>query len=668
MYDLITYCIILLPLRLRFYHCLCDSRSIRCKVRYKIHESLNTNDVFSDPFYYTGMDIDQEILTNEMNTTKRHRPFFLCDQQPLENLDCLRVEVSDDTCDKDPDNCQTYMLRLNVSICSPTCVTLAFKEPSSYNISFSSFGEMPTPIGDELCPESGGPVIALNTTDVPSLDIRPSEDAVSTNSNVTNEEGKNTSVKEQDLERAKAPEGSTNTRSPFPTAVVPGILASLVFISIPVVFRIYRYARSREKARGDSSTFKDTPVQTSEVEPSTTGLERRRSDGDEVAGYLTLDEVSSSAELEPNFEEVDAEGYNTAGECAAKEISLGDTKGERKCRPLPRLPSSCMRTLNTEATNSRSPPIVSEKREATSATTTPTTTPTTTATATTTATTTATATITETLRVAPASDASTSKCHQRTFEVNGTTEKSRPHTLIRTTRPPDIPPHTPNPRPHRLVRTTGPPDIPPRIPLPRPHRRRVDLNQHQYVSLVNFRPDPHSPITLNHVTEAKLVRTKEGQLELISVDDELATFTEYYTRLLIINQGQGSLGIVGLLENDTTNSDRREHLDFSDERTGHKTNTSDLAVSSGGFQIIEQMTEDEEAIADFDRACESFLYVYYIGSLDVGHDIEVSPCEYLTVLDTDASPLSFESGEYLTVLDIDRTNDSPMNGSVSSQF
>ena len=229
--------------------------------------------------------------------------------------------------------------------------------------------------------------------------------------------------------------------------------------------------------------------------------------------------------------------------------------------------------------------------------------------------------------------------------------------------------HTPRTPGHiRLVRTTGPPDIPPRIPLPRPHKRRVDLDQHQYVSLVNLGPNPHSPITPNHVTEAKLVRTKEGQLELITVDDELAAFTEYYTRLLIINQGQGPLGIVGLLENDTTDANKREHLDFSDEKTGHKTSTSDLAVSSGGFQIIEQMTEDEEAIVDFDRACESFLYVYYIGSLDVGHDIDVSPCEYLTVLDTDASPLSFESGEYLTVLDIDRTNDSPMNGSVSSQF
>ena len=611
----------------RLYECLCDARSTNCSA-----PVTPPDDLFMFRDQYTVTSVSQRTMSDEVNTTKLYSASFHCNEWPMDDLHCRRMKSDDDICETKPDKCHTFRLQFNASICSLPCVTLVFV--SDYiTLDFINFGEIPVPVKEKSCLEDRVSTTVradFDTTSAPNLNTLFQEHSIKPRDNATLEDGQvNSVVIEKDdanpRQTATTSRASRNNSLSLPTIIIIGTLVGgLLLITGSLI--VYKYLKSREKAMANISTEIHPSGHTPEAEPDI-ALQETRTEGEELVGYFTLDEVSSYAEPETNFEELDDEGYNIVQNCAT---TADGAKDERRCRPLQQPPVSSSMEQNIEAKSHS----MSMTKTATSSSTKVAT------------------RAANTLIVNPSSvlDPQPPKCHQRSAGSNKTPDNPQPHRLVRTTGPPDIPPHTPNPRPHRLVRTTGPPDIPPRIPLPRPHRRRVDLNQHQYVSLVNFRPDPHSPITLNHVTEAKLVRTKEGQLELISVDDELATFTEYYTRLLIINQGQGSLGIVGLLENDTTNSDRREHLDFSDERTGHKTNTSDLAVSSGGFQIIEQMTEDA---IDFDRAYESFLYVYYIGSLDVGHNIDVSPCEYLTVLDTDASLLPFEDGGYLTVSDTD---------------
>ena len=606
----------------RLYECLCDARSTNCSA-----PVTPPDDLFMFRDQYTVTSVSQRTMSDEVNTTKLYSASFHCNEWPMDDLHCRRMKSDDDICETKPDKCHTFRLQFNASICSLPCVTLVFV--SDYNtLDFINFGEIPVPVKEKSCLEDRVSTTVradFDTTSAPNLNTTFQEHSIEPLDNATLEDGQMNSVVIQKddtdpRQTATTSRTSRNNSLSLPTIIIIGTLVGgLLLITGSLV--VYKYLKSREKAIANISTVIHPSGHTPEAEPDI-ALQETRTEGEELVGYFTLDEVSSYAEPETNFEELDDEGYNIVQNCAT---TADGAKDERRCRPLPQPPVSSSMEQNFDEAKSHSMSMAK--------------------TATTSSTKAATrAENTSIVNSSFALDQQPPKCHQRQAGANET---------------PD------NPRPHRLVRTTGPPDIPPRIPLPRPHKRRVDLDQHQYVSLVNLRPNPNSPMTPNHVTEVKLVRTKEGQLELITVDDELAAFTEYYTRLLIIKQGQGPLGIVGLLENDTTDADRCQHLDFSDERTGHKTNTSDLAVSSGGFQIIEQMTEDA---IDFDRACESFLYVYYIGSLDVGHDIDVSPCEYLTVLDTDATLRSFESGEYLTVLDIDRTNDSPMNGSVSSHI
>ena len=187
------------------------------------------------------------------------------------------------------------------------------------------------------------------------------------------------------------------------------------------------------------------------------------------------------------------------------------------------------------------------------------------------------------------------------------------------------------------------------LPPPRPHQRLVDIKDHSAMGLVKHRPGQD---VFGDVTDVKLIRTRTGNLELVSTREELPAFVEYYTRLLLINQTGGSLGIVGSLDLETepTNGFSSPYLQVLPDVSRSDTPEFEPVSNSN--------TSADENIRFSKRMGKpiSSTHLIYFGSVKLNQDVNLDPCDYLTVLDIDPNDFPSGSDGYLTVWDLEEIN------------
>ena len=262
------------------------------------------------------------------------------------------MEISDDICERKPGHCHTFGLLFNSSTCSLTCVTLVFVLEYEFNLGFRNFGRIPVPVKENSCLEDRVSTTVradFDTTSAPNLNTTSQEHSIEPLDNATLEDGQvNSVVIQKDdtdpRQTATTSRTSRNDSLSLPTTVIIGTLVGgLLLITGSLI--VYKYLKSREKAMANISTEIHPSGHTPEAEPDI-ALQETRTEGEELVGYFTLDEVSSYAEPETNFEELDDEGYNIVQNCAT---TADGAKDERRCRPLPQPPVSSSMEQNIEA-------------------------------------------------------------------------------------------------------------------------------------------------------------------------------------------------------------------------------------------------------------------------------------------------------------------------------
>ena len=187
--------------------------------------------------------------------------------------------------------------------------------------------------------------------------------------------------------------------------------------------------------------------------------------------------------------------------------------------------------------------------------------------------------------------------------------------------------------PNSISKTTSGHELSNNPSRPQPHRRMVDLEDHQYLGLVNLRPNE----MFGHMTEVKLVRSKLGNLELVDSHEESPAFADYYTRIQLIQGEDNVLSVVGVLEKTSCDEDKTPRSD-------------NLETPAANVETLTtRCTKDDQSV-EMDLPN---LEIIFIGSLASDQDTDLSPCDYMTVRDIEATCKSSGGYGYLTPLDID---------------
>ena len=183
------------------------------------------------------------------------------------------------------------------------------------------------------------------------------------------------------------------------------------------------------------------------------------------------------------------------------------------------------------------------------------------------------------------------------------------------------------------------------LPPPRPHVRLVNLENLKYMGLVKLRQDQ---ARFGQETEVKLIRTQEGNLELVNVHEELPTLKEYYTNLQLIKQRNGSIGVVGLLEavTESAGNDGSADQPLPIKR-------SEYVTFDPETPLPRENAVDEDANSPCDEEKRSNPCTVYFGSVELNAGVKVNPCDYLSVRDINPSDMSARSDGYLTVKDLE---------------
>ena len=526
---------------------------------------------------------------DETSAAKIYSSAFECGElahSQQENLDCRRMELSDDTCERDPDRCLSYLVPQTYSVCSFSCATLIWVADFTLDIFYQNFGSLPIPVKNGICPKdirstTPSPVTVVDTT----MSVFLNSTSPTTYDFTVYH--RNSNVTEKTTAETASVEGNTWS-SNVQMFIGIGAAVAVLLVVLVVVSLCYKIVRKRKRDRGGSAspTVMDSPTppssEVSKVESSRT-IETS-SEEMEVVKYHTLDEMAVAAEIETNFDDCDDQGYTVIRGWSCRDWQMAGVRDEsRVTRPLPQ------------------PPDYVEKDSRTS------------------------------------SSENTARGDQTTYlpSIPITITSRSPSSLD--SNPLDGQPHLIPSRDREGTCTTRPP--------PRPHKRQVHLENHTYLGQVNLRPD-HT--AFSHVTEVKLVRTQHGHLELVSVQEELPALTEYYTRILLINQTDGDVGVVGLVEDTMNTSEREPCLNSLDERRGSLTRGSDLSDLDRCW-----LDTLDKAVRYPDNLGYSGQDIIYFGSLDLEDNTSVSSYDYLTVLDIDPYDMSPGGDRFFSVEDIE---------------
>ncbi|RUS85891.1 hypothetical protein EGW08_006375 [Elysia chlorotica] len=372
------------------------------------------------------------------------------------------------------------------------------------------------------------------------------------------------------------------------------------------------------RARTNSST---TTNSTASSELSKTDPEEKSTSSDDIDSetYHTLDEMSDNFGQETSTDECDDQGYNIIQDCQTKQFRSCEIRGGRRCRPLPQPPSSDKNLVQSVAS-------ALEGKSAGSSPVTP-----------------------YSLAQSPVTWESTGYPPG----ITGLRELSDGLIL------PSLDASKSDIFPS--LDTSGSNTIPPSYtskcnsfpPKPRPHRRLVDLEEHQYLGLVYLRPN-EAAFSHDGVSEVKLVRTRQGNLVLVSVQEGSLAFPECYTRIYLIDQAEGSLGVVGVLDLDLEETPSNEspalNLSYTDSASDPQSQTCTAELKSLSVND-DSLTQDATSTPN-KFALDKYIYISYFGSVCLDEGVNLEPCDYLTALDIDINDVSAESGGYLTVRDV----------------
>ena len=638
---------------IRLYECLCDTRASQCVLDLDLYGVKCLTGLCQNFLVLSNMSKTQ--VPDQVPVTELFLPAFLCDVTyiSLGYVNCRRQKINKDVCDTEPPVCMSYSVDLNASVCTTSCVSFNWfvgkiEDGFSYYINYINFDGLPTPVEDTVCPKDGEhqankvPFDVSNTTSALNVSIHINIDNAR-RPNKTDSGG----LEDAGLEQSADSRKTENEHSSVPIGAIAGsVVGGVTLILAGVVFVSFRVAMNRKRTRTSTSDANgDIRVYTLEVSPADIVLTGDITEESEAVRYYTLDEVSDTADEASSLDQCDDEGYSNVLDFAADNVCLVADRVNRKSRPLPQPPDhSC--------TASGTRPKSSPARQATS---------------------------TAISEIPVITRSATSAMRKNAIASSMATGVKQS---------PDMPGSMPKIRLDGQADGLSPNICPQPLYLhtnPRPHRLQADQRQKDPVAVGNVRPHPHNTRLFGHVTEVKLVRNQEGHLELLSVEDELAAFTEYYTRLLIIKQEEGSLGILGLLEqrpadvsrengigelyekspsdNNSGHLDTVELLDDSPsncnrqqqqgaprESGGHMTRNSELSIPKGHSLQPVQSAPHSGGSRYHDIDGNPYTYV---GTLELDEDAELYPCEYTTVLDDDFTFSSSSTEGYLRVLDME---------------
>ena len=367
-----------------------------------------------------------------------------------------------------------------------------------------------------------------------------------------------------------------------------GAAVAVLLVVLVVVSLCYKIIRKRKRDRGGSvsPTVMDSPTPPSSeiVKVESSRTIETSSEEMEVVKYHTLDEMAVASEIETNLEDCDDQGYTVIRVGSCRDWQMAGVRDES------RVTRPLPQPPDSVGKDFRTSSLENTARG-------------------------------DQTTSIPSMSLTTSSKSLAPLDVN----------------PPDGQP----PLIHSMNRASSYTTRPP----PRPHKRQVHLENHTYLGLVNIRPD-HT--AFSHMTEVKLVRTQHGHLELVSVQEELPALTEYYTRILLINQTDGDVGVVGLVEDTMDTSEREPCLNSLDERRGSLTRGSDLSDLDCCW-----LDTLDKAVRYPDDLGYSRQDMIYFGSLDLKDNTSVSSCDYLTVLDIDPYDISPGGDRFFSVEDIE---------------
>ncbi|GFS09813.1 hypothetical protein ElyMa_003045800 [Elysia marginata] len=575
----------------KLYESLCDIHITQCKLTYSWFDELNRGRF---PYYYTVTDTIQERAPDYLRVEEIYSSDFVCDtliQAKLGNITCRRLRMDDNLCERR--RCQKYSVQLNATQCSHGCGMLLWVAEYDLKILYFNFGDVPEPVKDGTCVEPK----AVKSTTAAILTENTNKNDTVYNGSIPYPNSSNTadSIPSPDLKSSKS--------SSLSTPILAGLVGSGFLIITLAVVLCFRRVKTGKRKSGVSSSDSSTATpdsSTSTPELNKSDLLERETEGlsqedREFKIYHTLDEMSDNIGQNRNFDECDEQGYHIIQDCETKDQRSYTSGDGKRCRPLP------------------SPPNFDKKRLQSMS--------------------------FEGTGTGQSSSSSSSSALADTLTL------SLPHSFCAGDEglPPPAFPFSSR-RPDKDAESIAFPA------LPRPHRRQIDLEDHQYMGLVNLR---HGHPVLDHVTEVKLVRTQQGHLELVSAQDGSAEFTEYYARLLLINEPGGAVGVVGLQHSHgSCNVDSIPNSHLSIEKREPSTQTP----KHGSTCEYDNRGGGDDGNS-WDAGKES-LHVVYFGSLNLMEEVSVSPCDYLTAIDIDPSEISSSSDGYLTVLHIDHIKQS----------
>ena len=403
-----------------------------------------------------------------------------------------------------------------------------------------------------------------------------------------------------EFKRIKDPDVTSAKRSILPVPILAGLAAAaggILLLTIAAV-AFCRNGKGSKKVRvrndsdtGTGSTFSSELSDKTDLARVETSSTSTSSDEIDPTAYHTLDEMSDSVGRETIVAECDEQGYSIIQDCEHKGCQSREARDARRHRPLPQAPNSRSKCIQSAATD---PPGRSAGQMPITH-------------------------LTSSWNLGSPLSAASKK-----------PEDGLPIFPVRHTRLPNMTESVAFP------------------PAPRPHRRLEVLDDHDYMGLVNLRQN-------DHVSGLKLVRTQQGHLELVSGQEGSLAFSDYYTRILLINQTGGSLGVVGMM-------DLEEQADDNLAEVNHSLDTRESETRAA------ELVSDNENVPGADRdvmksTLDRYIYITYIGSLSIAEDSSLYPCDYLTALDIDPEDISSESDGYLTVLDIDNVSRYASSGS-----
>ncbi|GFS24890.1 hypothetical protein ElyMa_001674100 [Elysia marginata] len=587
-----------------FFGCMCEETSLECSVQYKLRDNQTSSDF---PFLYRVLGYEQVHLPG--NDASLYRPHFICDVLnfvPGQDISCRRQLTADQTCET-TGKCQSYAANFTLPACSLGCVDLAWLSAFTVPITYTETDHIFTLSENATCSASN------NLTS----DVTGTEAGTKTDSD-------------------------GNLQLPMVLGIALGCAGLVVIVAAFGAWRACKRVRTREKSKRNGESME------SSLDFPRGSRNKGFGDEREEDEYQEIYDIADGGRVPEHFDEPLEEGYNIIRDEKLKG-DFSKSQAENASRPLPVLPDNKDLTYSEptstgEASSSvepsplppqyrsgdfqsfsESPPPVSSTPGAFSP-----------------SSTTDNGNLPATCTTTDSSSSSTSSTSS-TVPLLATS--THPNALLgsRTRKP-----VTNDESASKAMPTQT-------LPNPAPHKIPQRENQYDHLGLVNIRSSYQS---LSQYSQLKLVRSKQGGIELVTPQDDLPAVEELCSGLQVISLRNGSLCVLGLLE-EPPSDDYHKYFKIlnmgNDQRPRDEASKgSSLKRKKGG------LVQDPQQSAGLPE-----MQAIYIGSLELENAqtlVSTEYGDYLKLVDIDTAEAFSDDGGYLRVLDIEEANITDTNG------